>query len=98
MIAMLVLQAAAAAPALDVAQFEAPVRLLADGRALNEIEHALYPSPVLFDFDRDGARELVVGDLFGSIRIYESLGGDDLAWSAPRNPQVDGEELVLPNW
>jgi hypothetical protein len=96
MFAMLVLQAAAAVPALDVAQFEAPVRLLADGRALNEIEQTLYPSPVLFDFDGDGARELVVGDLFGRIWIYESRG--DVAWSAPRNPQVAGAELRLPNW
>jgi hypothetical protein len=56
--------------------FEKPFRLQADGKPIDvEIGHA---APYVFDFDRDGVRDLLVGQ-FGSggrLRIYKNLGTD----------------------
>ncbi len=101
MIALLLLQAAAspAPPIPDARLFEDPVRLLSAGELLNEVEQMPYPSPVVFDVDRDGERELVVGDLWGRIWIYEDQASPgDLAWGPARKLEVDGEELRVPNW
>ena len=88
--------------ALDLsqeAQFAAPVRLLAAGAPVNHVEEMPYPSPVVFDIDRDGKRELICGDLWGYLWVYENEGQEgDLHWSAPRKLTADGEVLKVPNW
>ncbi|MBI4879643.1 MAG: hypothetical protein HY812_08300 [Planctomycetes bacterium] len=81
------------------AEFEAPVRLLADGKFLNEVENMLYPSPVLLDVDSDGQRELVCGDLWGRLRVYENVGEEgDTTWGPAVKLQSEGKDLELPNW
>ncbi|MFN0058071.1 MAG: hypothetical protein ACKVX7_06405 [Planctomycetota bacterium] len=53
--------------------FEPPVRLTAEDKAIDvEIGHA---APYLYDFDRDGKRDLLVGQFKeGKLRIYRNLG------------------------
>jgi hypothetical protein len=89
--------AAVPAPELqDPPRFAAPVRLTADGDPLGE--KILYPSPRLFDIDRDGRAELVVGDLRGQILVAERTG-DELAAFGPLEPFVtDGRPLKFHNW
>ena len=71
---LLLLAAAARAQA-----FEKPVRLEAGGRPVDtDIGHA---HPLLYDFDRDGKRDLLVGQFGeGKLRIYRNIGTNE----APR--------------
>ena len=66
--------AGAALCALPAQEFEKPFRLQADGKPIEvEIGHA---APYVHDFDRDGVRDLLVGQ-FGSggrLRLYKNLG------------------------
>ena len=46
----------------EAAKFAPPVQLTAGGKNHTGI---LYPSPALYDVDGDGARELLIGEIFG---------------------------------
>lgn len=79
--------------------FEPPVRLTSDGMHINQREKLLYPSPVLLDLNRDGKKVLVVGDLWGKLRVYEPTGKrGELNWGSGKNLQVNGKDLTVPNW
>jgi hypothetical protein len=73
---MLVLLCAAALAGGELAP---PVRLEAGGAPIDaEVGHA---APYLYDWDRDGRRDLLVGQfLEGKLRIYRNAGTD----TAPR--------------
>ena len=81
--------------------FEAPFRLMVDDDPLNTSANQMYPSPAMFDVDNDGQLELVVGDIFGSINVYENKNdsGGDPVWS-PFEPlkSADGEKIKVSNW
>ncbi len=82
--------------ALFTQQFETPIRLEAGGKPIDtEIGHA---GPGYFDIDRDGKRDLLVGQFGGGkLRIYRNVGTDaepkfgDLEWF-----KVDGEVVTTP--
>lgn len=80
--------------------FEPPVRLMSEGVPINQKEQLLYPSPVLLDLNGDKQPKLVVGDLFGNLRVYPALGKrGDMAWGKGKNlQQANGKELKVPNW
>ena len=82
------------------ARFAAPELLLADGKPINQVEGMLYPSPVLFDIDNDGRDELVCGDLWGILRVYENIAseGDPVWGPATKLQSVDGEDIKVSNW
>jgi hypothetical protein len=81
------------------ALFEPPVRLTSEGVPVNQTEKLLYPSPVLLDLDGDKQPELVVGDLWGKLRVYPANGKrGELAWGKGKNLQVNGTDLKVPNW
>jgi hypothetical protein len=78
------------------ARFGPPEQVTAGGAAISEY---LYPTPVLFDVDGDAARELVIGDLFGHLRVCErGANGNDVEWGAAEHMQADGKPLKLNNW
>ena len=81
-------------------RFKAPVQLTVEGKPLNESEAISYPTPTLFDIDNDGARELVIGDLWGTLRVYEKDGNTgSVAWKTGKILQAyDGRELKVSNW
>jgi len=87
----------ACAPAVaQTAEFDAPVRITAGGDNFSKI---LYPSPVLFDVDGNGARDLVFGDLPGNLRsCAPDDDADELTWAAMTNLQSEGKPLKLHNW
>lgn len=61
------------------AQFQAPVRLEADGAAVR-VESPGLACPCWADIDADGKKDLLVGQFRqGKIRIYKNLGGGKLA-------------------
>ncbi len=80
--------------------FAEPELLLADGKPLNQEEGMLFPSPVLFDIDRDGRAELICGDLWGHMWVYENIAGEGAPrWSAPNKlKSADGKEIKVSNW
>jgi len=81
------------------ALFDPPVRLTSDGAPVNQAEKLLYPSPVLLDLNGDKQKVLVVGDLWGKLRVYQPTGKrGDLNWGTGKNLQADGKDLVVPNW
>lgn len=58
-----------------------------------------YPSPRLVDIDGDGAREMIVGDLSGFLRVARLAAGEDaLAWGELAPFTTDGRELKFNNW
>ena len=58
-----------------------------------------YPSPRLMDVDGDGAREMIVGDLTGLVRVAKPQAvDDDLAWGELAPLITDGRELKFNNW
>lgn len=81
------------------AQFEPPVRLMSEGVPINHKEKLMYPSPVLLDLNGDHHKVLVVGDLWGKLRVYPPTGKrGDLAWGKGKNLQANGKDLTVPNW
>jgi hypothetical protein len=70
---MSLLLASAAARAQE---FEKPVRLEAGGRPVDtDVGHA---HPLLYDFDRDGKRDLLVGQFGGGkLRIHKNIGTNE---------------------
>jgi hypothetical protein len=81
------------------ALFEPPVRLMSERMPINQKEKLLYPSPVLLDLNGDKQKLLVIGDLWGKLRVYQPTGKrGDLTWGKGKNLQAKGKDLVVPNW
>lgn len=81
--------------------FEAPFRLKVGDQLLNNAARQMYPSPAMLDVDRDGQLELVVGDIFGSLNVYENLsdGKSDPVWSSHIPLKLsDGAKIKVSNW
>ena len=79
--------------------FHPPVRLMSDGVPINQREKLLYPSPALLDLPGYNQKVLVLGDLWGKLRVYQPFGKrGDLSWGPGRNLQAKGKDLVVPNW
>lgn len=69
---------------------------------LNTTAKQMYPSPAIYDVDNDGKVELIVGDIFGSLNIYENendTGKGDPVWSrhAPLKTAA-GKAIKVSNW
>lgn len=82
--------------------FEAPERLMVGDQPLNAETRQMYPSPAVYDVDSDGQAELVVGDIFGSLQVYENQntsGKGDPVWGKPtRLETAEGTPIKVPNW
>jgi hypothetical protein len=76
------------------AEFEAPVRLKADGVAIR-VESPGYAFPCLADLDRKGKADLFVGQFNqGKIQVFKGLGGEKFgkgAWL-----QAEGKVAEVP--
>lgn len=83
---------------LQASDFAAPVRLHAGEKFLGE--KRLFPSPVFHDVNGDGLRDLVIGDLPGSITVALRLAGDGPAkyGAEERLQAADGRPLDFNNW
>lgn len=82
--------------------FEPPTRLMVGDVPVNVAAKQMYPSPAFYDVDSDGQEELVVGDIFGTLNVYENTntsGKGDPVW-AKHSPlkTADGEKIKVSNW
>ena len=65
--------------AAQAPEFEAPVRLKADGQYI-KTESPGYASPCWADVDGDGKKDLIVGQFAdGKMKVYRNLGAGKLA-------------------
>ena len=81
--------------------FDDPVLLKVGDTPMNAEGEMMYPSPVMFDIDNDGADELVIGTIFGGIYASENSKQEkgEPVWEAPvAVNSADGEPLNLNNW
>ena len=81
--------------------FESATRLMVGEEPLNIGARQMYPSPAMFDVDGDGQNELIVGDIFGSLNVYENEndGNGDPVWSKFKPlKSADGEKIKVSNW
>lgn len=82
--------------------FAAPQMLMVGNQPLNQAARQMYPSPAIYDVDNDGQLELVVGDIFGKLNIYENENGSakgDPAWSSHQAlKSFDGKPIKVSNW
>lgn len=81
---------------------ECPVRISVNDAPLNSMAKKRFPSPAIFDVDRDGSKELVIGELMGEVGVYANLntsGAGEPVWG-PRKPLNDskGDPIVTANW
>lgn len=83
-------------------QFDAPEMIMVGQLPLNSKAKQMYPSPVMFDVDNDNRVELIVGDIFGSLNVYENQNE-----SATGNPvwadhvpleSTEGKPIKVSNW
>ena len=89
--ALVVTGAVVAATAAD---FQSPVRLSAEGKAVR-VESPGWAAPCWADIDRDGKKDLLVGQFNqGKIRVYKNLGGGKLAAGAWL--KADGIDAEIP--
>ena len=83
-------------------QFHAPEMIMVGELPLNKQARQMYPSPVMFDVDNDNRVELVVGDIFGSLNVYEnenpSASGDPVWSEHVRLQSTDGQPIKVSNW
>lgn len=80
----------------QASELEPPVRIEADGRPIDvEIGHA---APCSFDFDRDGKRDLLVGQFGGGkLRIYRNVGRESQPkFGEPEWFMAGGEIATVP--
>ena len=82
--------------------FEAPFRLRVGDQPLNSVAKQMYPSPAMFDIDNDGDVELIVGDIFGRLNVYENKNdsdGSDPIWSSHTPLKTAGGKVIkVSNW
>ena len=80
--------------------FEAPVRLMSDGKPLEARDP--FPSPAIYDIDGDGVNEMTIGGLRGNIEIFEDSNksgqGEPIWESRGSLKDSDGKRIQLTNW
>ena len=83
-------------------RFDAPEMIMVGQLPLNSKAKQMYPSPVMFDVDNDNRAELVVGDIFGSLNVYEnqneSATGDPVWSKHVPLESTDGQPIKVSNW
>ena len=76
------------------ADFEAPVRLESEGEAIR-VESPGYAAPCWTDIDKDGKKDLLVGQFSrGKIRIFKNLG--EGRFGAGQWLQAEGQVAEIP--
>lgn len=75
------------------AEFERPKRWLADGKPVR-VESPGYAAPCLADVDKDGKKDLLVGQFSkGKIKFYKNLDNDKYAAGAWLQAEGDVAEV-----
>lgn len=58
-----------------------------------------YSAPLFYDFDKDGLKDLILGELKGFIRIYKNVGTEGRPlFDNYSKLQAGGADIVIPNY
>jgi hypothetical protein len=86
-------------PSQSNPELAAPVRLEADGVAIDTVANIGHAGPQLRDLDGDGKPELLVSSFGGSIRYFTNTGKRNEPRFVEREPlQAEGEAIRIHNW
>lgn len=78
----------------EVPQFAAPIRMAGGGETI-KVEAPGYAAPAFYDVDRDGKKDLVVGQFAGGkINVFKGLG--DGKFAAGEWLKADGKTAEVP--
>ncbi len=81
----------------NISSFQKPVRIKAAGAAIDSGPQWGHCGPCLHDVDRDGRRDLLVGDFSGLFRLYRNVGTDAEPKFAAGEPlMAGGSEAKVP--
>ena len=91
-----VLMMAAAPIAAETPRFMGPEQILDAGVPI-DVDY--YGAPLMFDWDRDGAKDLIIGQFTGGyIRYYRNIGPDYAPeFSGFEYFYADGTQITLPS-
>lgn len=80
-------------------EFEAPVRLKADGAVIDTGAHIAHSGPAFADINADGKTDLLVGNFKGTIEYFENIGTMSAPeYAAGRMLEAEGETITVKNW
>lgn len=72
------------------------VKLKSAGEIINV---STYSFPVFYDFDKDGLKDLIIGEFRGSLRFYKNIGtAENPKFNGFTKLQAEGEDIVVPNY
>ena len=93
------LLAAAAVRAQLSPELAKPVRLEADGKPIDVVQHLGHAGPLFADVDGDGKAELLVGTFKGNVRVFANTGDVTAPRLADRGLlQAGGKDAFVKNW
>ncbi len=71
-------------------------RIKAGGEYINM---GVYGAPVFYDFDKDGIKDLIIGEFKGKIRFYKNVGSKEIPqFNEFSYLKAEGEDIVVPNY
>jgi len=76
-----------------------PVRISADGAAIDTGADIAHAGPLVKDYDGDGLADLLVSSFRGNIRFFKNVGtATQPAFQEGKRLQAGGEDLRIHNW
>ena len=76
-----------------------PTKLTADGSPIDVRSERGHSGPLVYDYDRDGVQDLLVGSFQGYVHFYKNTSTEGEPSYAHRGPiQAEGQPLKFHNW
>ena len=83
--------------ATSAQQMSKPQLIKAEGKIISL--KPSYSSPVFYDLDKDGKKELIVGTFYGDFRIYKNEGSiENPIYNTFIKIKADGKDAKTANW
>lgn len=82
---------------LDAQEMTKPELIKADGKGI-DIKHA-YAAPLCVDLDKDGLKDLIVGNFKGEFQFYKNTGTNEIpVFKGSSLIEANGKPAIAKNW